>query len=199
MPPNVYGPNDNYDLSSSHVLPALIRKFDEAKATGGPVEVWGSGRPRREFLYSDDAADGIHFLLQRGGIEGFVNLGTGQGISIRELAETVQRVVGHQGEMTWKHLHARWLPREDDGRDQAARARLAPPDRARGRHPRRLRLVPGERRPRARPASARASAALALGGRDVPPQIVPATASTSRPSGSAGAAGRRRSSARRAG
>ncbi len=101
MPPNVYGPFDNFDLKTSHVLPALIRKFHEAKATGAPVEVWGSGRPRREFLYSDDVADAIHFLLQQGNIEGFVNVGTGSSVSIRELAETIQRVVGHEGEMVW--------------------------------------------------------------------------------------------------
>ena len=101
MPPNVFGPNDNFDLKSSHVLPALIRKFDEAKATGAPVEVWGSGKPRREFLYSDDVADAIHFLLAKGGVEGFVNVGTGSSVSIRELAETIQKVVGHRGEMVW--------------------------------------------------------------------------------------------------
>lgn len=102
MPPNVYGPYDNFDLKTSHVLPALIRKFHEAKESGhGPVEVWGSGKPRREFLHSDDVADAIAFLLERGGVEGFINVGTGSSVSIRELAETIQRVVGHQGEMVW--------------------------------------------------------------------------------------------------
>ncbi|RYG21128.1 NAD-dependent epimerase/dehydratase family protein, partial [bacterium] len=89
------------DLQTSHVLPALIRKFHEAKATNAAVEVWGSGRPRREFLYSDDVADAIHHLLRKEGVEGFVNVGTGTSVSIRELAETVQRVVGHGGEMAW--------------------------------------------------------------------------------------------------
>lgn len=100
MPPNLYGPFDNFDLKTSHVLPALVRKFHEA-LPNRPVEVWGSGRPRREFMYVDDLADGCTFLLKRGGIEGFVNVGVGKSVSIRELAETVQRVVGHEGEMVW--------------------------------------------------------------------------------------------------
>lgn len=100
MPPNVYGPFDNFDLKSSHVLPALLRKFHEAKPNK-PVEVWGSGKPKREFMHSDDLADALVFLLNKGSIEGFVNVGTGKSISIRELAETIQSVTGHEGEMVW--------------------------------------------------------------------------------------------------
>lgn len=137
MPSNV----DNFDLRTSHVLPALIRKFHEAKETGAQVKIWGSGRPRHEFLFSDEVADAIRFLLERGGIEGFVNVGTGSSVSIRELAETIQRVVGHQGEMVWNTSMLDG-PREDDGRFQATRAGLAASARAGGRHPPSLRLVP---------------------------------------------------------
>jgi GDP-L-fucose synthase len=88
MPTNLYGPNDNYDLKNSHVLPALIRKFHEAKLSGSPeVEVWGSGAPRREFLHADDLADACFYLLQEYNEPGLVNIGTGEDLSIRELAE----------------------------------------------------------------------------------------------------------------
>jgi GDP-L-fucose synthase len=101
MPPNVYGPNDNYNLQNSHVLPALIRKFHEAKPHGD-VEVWGTGKPKREFLHSDDVADAVLFLLERPDMgDGFINVGTGDSITIRHLAETIQRIVGHKGEMVW--------------------------------------------------------------------------------------------------
>ncbi len=100
MPPNVYGPYDNFDLKTSHVLPALIRKFHEA-LPDKPVEVWGSGKPRREFLHSDDVSDALVFLLKHPDVTGMVNVGTGTSVSIKELAETVQRVVGHRGEMAW--------------------------------------------------------------------------------------------------
>jgi GDP-L-fucose synthase len=100
MPPNLYGPHDNFDLATSHVLPALIRKFHEA-LPHGPVEVWGSGKPKREFLYVDDLADACLFLLDRGGVQGHLNVGTGASVSIQELAETVQRVVGHTGPIVW--------------------------------------------------------------------------------------------------
>lgn len=100
MPPNVYGPHDNFDLKTSHVLPALIRKFHEA-LPDKPVEVWGSGRPRREFLHSDDVSDALVFLLDHPDVRGMVNVGTGTSVSIRELAETIQGVVGHKGEMVW--------------------------------------------------------------------------------------------------
>lgn len=100
MPPNVYGPFDNFDLKNSHVLPALIRKFHDAKPDG-EVECWGTGTPRREFLHSADVADAMLFLLEQEQIEGHVNVGTGTSVSIKELAETVQRVVGHTGPIRW--------------------------------------------------------------------------------------------------
>lgn len=102
MPPNVYGPGDNFDLKTSHVLPALIRKFHEAREAGNaPVTCWGSGNPRREFLYSDDVADALVFLMEQDRVEGHINIGTGTSVSIRELAETVQRAVGHTGDVIW--------------------------------------------------------------------------------------------------
>jgi GDP-L-fucose synthase len=98
MPTNLYGPNDNYDLSSSHVLPALIRKAHEAKQRGdSEFVVWGSGTPRREFLYVDDLADACVFLMDRGVVEGMYNVGTGEDVTIRELAETVMAVTGFAG------------------------------------------------------------------------------------------------------
>jgi GDP-L-fucose synthase len=98
MPTNLYGPNDNYDLSNSHVLPALIRKTHEAKARGDKqLVVWGSGKPMREFLYVDDLADACAFLMERGIGEGLYNVGTGEDVTIRELAEIVMKVVGFSG------------------------------------------------------------------------------------------------------
>jgi GDP-L-fucose synthase len=97
MPTNLYGPHDNFDLTSSHVLPALIRKFHEAKLVGEPdVTVWGTGTPRREFLHVDDLADACVFLMQRYEDEGHINVGTGEDLTIRELAEMVRDVV-HPG------------------------------------------------------------------------------------------------------
>jgi GDP-L-fucose synthase len=102
MPTNLYGPNDNYDLSNSHVLPALIRKAHEAKVRGD-VEyvVWGSGTPKREFLYVDDLADACVHLMERDYDGPLVNVGTGEDITIRELAETVMRVVGFKGRIVF--------------------------------------------------------------------------------------------------
>ncbi len=100
MLPNIYGPNDNFDLKTSHVLPALIRKFHEA-LPNRPVPVWGSGKPKREFLYSDDVANALIFLMEKDSVQGHVNVGTGASVSIAELAQTVQRVVGHQGPIEW--------------------------------------------------------------------------------------------------
>ncbi|MFN3684051.1 MAG: GDP-L-fucose synthase family protein [Fimbriimonadaceae bacterium] len=100
MPPNVYGPNDNFDPETSHVLPAMIRRFHEA-LPDRPVVCWGTGSPRREFLHSDDVADGLLFLMRQPRVEGHINLGTGSSVTIRELAETVQRVVGHRGPIEW--------------------------------------------------------------------------------------------------
>ena len=100
MPTNLYGPNDNYDLNNSHVLPALIRKFHEAKTKGEPsVILWGSGKPRREFLHADDLADACYFLMQQYNEPGFLNIGTGEDLEIRELAELVKKIVGYTGEI----------------------------------------------------------------------------------------------------
>lgn len=100
MPTNLYGPNDNFDLKSSHVMPALIRKFHEAKVNGEEtVEVWGTGTPLREFLYVDDMADACVFLMENYDGEQHVNIGTGVEVSIRELAETIKDVVGFNGEL----------------------------------------------------------------------------------------------------
>ena len=100
MPTNLYGPNDNYDLNNSHVMPALIRKFHEAKVNNkAVVEVWGTGKPLREFLYVDDMADACVFLLENYDGEEHVNVGTGKELTIGELAEMVKRVVGFKGEL----------------------------------------------------------------------------------------------------
>ena len=102
MPTNLYGPNDNFDLKSSHVLPALIRKFHEAKVNGKhTVEVWGTGTPLREFIYVDDMADACVFLMENYDGEQHVNIGTGEEVSIRQLAETVKDVVGFEGELVF--------------------------------------------------------------------------------------------------
>ena len=101
MPTNLYGPNDNYDLQSSHVLPALIRKFHEAKKEEKPeVVMWGTGSPQREFLHADDLADACVFLMHEFSDYGFVNVGTGEDLSILSLAETVKEVVGYEGKIT---------------------------------------------------------------------------------------------------
>jgi GDP-L-fucose synthase len=98
MPTNLYGPNDNYDLNNSHVLPALIRKFHTAKETGaGEVELWGTGKPMREFLHVNDLADACFFLMKHYHGEQFVNVGTGEDISIYDLAMLVKKVVGYEG------------------------------------------------------------------------------------------------------
>ena len=100
MPTNLYGPNDNYDLNNSHVLPALIRKFHEAKIKNEPsVQMWGTGSPRREFLHADDLADACYFLMQQYDGEGFVNIGTGEDVTIKELALMVKEIVGFEGEI----------------------------------------------------------------------------------------------------
>ncbi|QJW91840.1 GDP-L-fucose synthase [Spirosoma taeanense] len=102
MPTNLYGPNDNYNLQGSHVLPALIRKFHEAKSNNQPsVEVWGTGTPRREFLHADDLADACLFLMENYDGEQFVNIGTGEDVTIRQLTELVKAVIGYDGEIRW--------------------------------------------------------------------------------------------------
>ncbi len=102
MPTNLYGPNDNYNLAGSHVLPALIRKFHEAKLNDAPeVEVWGTGSPRREFLHADDLANACVFLMETYDDELFVNIGTGTDVTIKELAELVREAVGYEGTIRW--------------------------------------------------------------------------------------------------
>ena len=102
MPTNLYGPHDNYDLSNSHVLPAMIRKFHEAKINNMPsVELWGTGTPLREFLYVDDMADACVYLLENYSGEQHVNIGTGKEVTIKQLAETVKRTVGFDGDIIW--------------------------------------------------------------------------------------------------
>lgn len=100
MPTNLYGPNDNYDLKNSHVLPAMIRKFHEAKSKGGSfVEIWGTGKPMREFLHVDDLADACFYLMLNYNEKELVNIGTGKDITIKELAETVKEIVGFEGQL----------------------------------------------------------------------------------------------------
>jgi GDP-L-fucose synthase len=102
MPTNLYGPEDNYSLTSSHVIPALIRKFHEAAEAGWPeVEIWGSGSPLREFMHVDDLADALVFLLERFDDEGPLNVGTGQEISIAELARLIGEIVGFRGDLVF--------------------------------------------------------------------------------------------------
>jgi len=102
MPTNLYGPHDNYELQGSHVMPAMIRKFHEAKVNKAPsVELWGTGSPLREFLYVDDMADACVFLLENYDGEQHVNIGTGKEVTIKELAETVKKTVGYEGEIIW--------------------------------------------------------------------------------------------------
>lgn len=102
MPTNLYGPNDNYDLQNAHVLPALLRKFHEAKISGRPtVEIWGTGSPMREFMHVDDLAEACVFLMETYNGKGFVNIGTGEEISIRELALLIKEVVGYTGDLAF--------------------------------------------------------------------------------------------------
>lgn len=113
MPTNLYGPNDNYDLNNSHVLPALIRKFHTAKITNAPsVEVWGTGSPMREFLHVNDLADACYFLLQNYNDELFVNIGTGEDLSIKALAEMIKDIVGFTGELKWNTEKPDGTPRK---------------------------------------------------------------------------------------
>lgn len=115
MPTNLYGYNDNYDLETSHVLPALIRKFHEAKENGGPVTLWGDGSPLREFLFADDLADAVYFLMKEKDavdLGPFINVGTGKDISIRELAEMIAEIVGYDGEVIWDTSKPNGTPRK---------------------------------------------------------------------------------------
>lgn len=102
MPTNLYGPNDNYDPYNSHVLPALLRKFHEAKESNQPqVTIWGTGKPMREFLHADDMADACFYLMQNYNEEGLVNIGVGEDISIADLSAMIGRIVGYEGELTF--------------------------------------------------------------------------------------------------
>lgn len=113
MPTNLYGPNDNYDLANSHVLPALLRKAHEAKQRGdNQYTVWGTGNPRREFLYVDDLADACLHLMVTGYDGPLVNIGTGEDVTIRELAETVMEVVGFQGDIVFDGTKPDGTPRK---------------------------------------------------------------------------------------
>ncbi|MES2993298.1 MAG: GDP-L-fucose synthase [Pseudomonadota bacterium] len=113
MPTNLYGPNDNYDLATSHVLPALLRKAHEAHARGAAeYVVWGSGAPRREFLYVDDLADACVYLMESGYEGPLVNIGTGQDVTIRELAETIMQVVGFYGRIVFDSSKPDGTPRK---------------------------------------------------------------------------------------
>lgn len=113
MPTNLYGPGDNFDLQNSHVLPALIRKFHEARKSGADsVEIWGSGSPRREFLHVDDLADACVFLMKTFSSSDIVNVGWGKDVSIRELAEMIKRIVGYQGRMKFDPSKPDGTPRK---------------------------------------------------------------------------------------
>lgn len=113
MPTNLYGPNDNYDLHNSHVLPALIRKFHTAKVKGESfVEIWGTGTPKREFLHVDDLADACFFLMQNYNEKEFVNVGIGEDVTIKELATLVKEVVGFEGELRFNTEKPDGTPRK---------------------------------------------------------------------------------------
>ncbi len=113
MPTNLYGPNDNYDLTNSHVLPALLRKFHEAKEKGmSDVVVWGTGTPRREFLHADDLADACVFLMDHYNEAGFINIGVGEDISIAELAELVKETTGFEGAIVFDTTKPDGTPRK---------------------------------------------------------------------------------------
>lgn len=113
MPTNLYGSHDNFDLETSHVLPAMIRKFHEAKLDNhAPVTLWGSGTPKREFLLVEDLADAVHFSLINDFKDSLYNVGTGEDISIKELAETIQQIVGHEGDILWDSSKPDGTPRK---------------------------------------------------------------------------------------
>jgi GDP-L-fucose synthase len=113
MPTNLYGANDNFDLKSSHVLPAMIRKFHEAKLNQNiPVQLWGSGTPMREFLHVEDLAEAVCFTLENQLSENLYNVGTGNDLSIKELAMLIQRIVGHTGDIQWDETKPDGTPRK---------------------------------------------------------------------------------------
>jgi len=112
MPTNLYGPHDNFDLQSSHVLPAMLRKFHEATPNGDAVSLWGSGTPMREFLHVDDMAQAVVFAVEHVLPEHLYNVGTGTDVTIKELAETIQAIVGHTGKIEWDSSKPDGTPRK---------------------------------------------------------------------------------------
>ena len=113
MPTNLYGPNDNYDLQNSHVLPAMIRKFHEAKVSDNQeVNLWGTGSPMREFLHADDLAEACVYLMENYSQSEFINVGTGTDVTIKELAETVKEIVGFEGNLNWDTSKPDGTPRK---------------------------------------------------------------------------------------
>ncbi|RYD92465.1 MAG: NAD-dependent epimerase/dehydratase family protein, partial [Sphingobacteriales bacterium] len=113
MPTNLYGPYDNFDLQTSHVLPAMIRKFHDAAQNGHtPVTLWGSGKPMREFLYVEDLAEAVVFAMENRLPEHLYNVGTGEDLTIATLAQTIQAVTGHQGEIIWDSSKPDGTPRK---------------------------------------------------------------------------------------
>ena len=145
MPTNLYGPNDNFDLVSSHVLPALMRKFHDAKVAGDrDVTIWGTGTPRREFLHVDDLADACVFLMERYDEASHINVGTGEDLSIRELAEVVRDIVHPAAVSAFRRVEAGRNAAQTARRLTAARARLAPSHLVARRDRLNLRVVPRE-------------------------------------------------------
>ncbi|HKJ46728.1 MAG TPA: GDP-L-fucose synthase [Balneolales bacterium] len=113
MPTNLYGPNDNFDLETSHVLPAMIRKFHDAKVNGHEtVTLWGSGKPMREFLYVEDLAEAVLYAMEHELEESLYNIGTGKDITIKELAEIIKKEVGHKGDINWDNTKPDGTPRK---------------------------------------------------------------------------------------
>jgi GDP-L-fucose synthase len=113
MPTNLYGENDNFDLENSHVLPALIRKFHEAKTSGAKeVSVWGTGKAKREFLHVNDLASACLFLMEHYNDSAIVNIGTGEDVTVKELAETIQKIVGFSGKIAWDTSKPDGTPRK---------------------------------------------------------------------------------------
>lgn len=113
MPTNLYGTHDNFDLNTSHVLPAMIRKFHEAKENNNaPVTLWGSGTPMREFLFVDDMSEAVVFALENKLPDYLYNVGTGEDLTIKQLAETIQKITGHQGEIIWDSTKPDGTPRK---------------------------------------------------------------------------------------
>ena len=112
MPTNLYGPNDNFDLETSHVFPALIRKFSEAVKNGTPVQLWGTGSPKREFLHVDDLAQAVVVLLEKYDNDEHINVGTGEDVTIKELAETIANAAGYVGQLEWDSTKPNGTPRK---------------------------------------------------------------------------------------